>query len=317
MAAPIQPKNYIREVLTAQTAAQWAASGADYYLEAFETVRESDTGKEKTGPGLFSELPYDNPQGQTWENTAGTPTSTDLIGYTAVTAAVTATAEWTCDDVGTAGATIIVGGKLYTVVASGATGPQINAGATATEYADNIATKVTTDTASTLCTAENASAVITFTANTTGAVGNDIPLSTTDENITADVFVDGADAVYTPKATTFADLGTGDAAFQTLTDGATVTWTFSGAESRNAQVTIAGNRTLAISGATNGATGTLKVVQGSGGSRTLALPAGSKVIADGQGVVTLSTVAGDIDFISFVYDGTTFFWTVGLDFTGA
>lgn len=206
MAAPIKPTNYISEVLTGQTAAQWAASGGSVYLQAFETVIEQDTGKRKTGPGLFSELPYDNPQGQTWENTAGTPTSTDLIGYTAVTAAVTATAEWTCDDVGTAGATIIVGGKLYTVVASGATGPQINAGATATEYADNIATKVTTDTASTLCTAENASAVITFTANTTGVVGNDIPLSTTDENITADVFVDGADAVYTPKATSAAAL---------------------------------------------------------------------------------------------------------------
>lgn len=210
MAEPIKPTNYISEVLTGQTAAQWEASGGSVYLQAFETVIESDTGKRKTGPGLFSELPYDNPQGQTWQNTTGTPDSNDLIGYTAVTPAVTATAEWTCDDVGTVGATIIVGNKLYTVVASGATGDQIDDGASATAFADNIATKVTTDTADTLCTAENVGAVITFTANTTGAAGNNIPLSTTDVNITADVFVDGADAVYTPKATSALALAGGN-----------------------------------------------------------------------------------------------------------
>ena len=313
--APFTQRDLPRSVLL-NTAAQWALNGG-VLLTEYQTARETDTGREKTGPGLFSELQYDSPQGQTWENTSGTPTATDLIGYTAVTEAIAATAEWTTLDAGTEDATIIVGGKLYTVVASGASGDEIDAGADELEYATNIAAKVTTDTADTLCTAAEVAAVITFTANDSGAAGNDIALNTDDANITADVFVDGADAIYTPKAATFADLGTGDAAFQSLTDGATITWTFDGAESRNAEVIITDDRDLDITGATNGASGTLKVVQGAGGAHALALPAGSKVIADGQGVVTLSAGVGDIDFISFVYDGTTFFWTVGLDFTAA
>lgn len=106
-------------------------------------------------------------------------------------------------------------------------------------------------------------------------------------------------------------------AVETLTDGATVTWAFAGNKSRNAKVTLAGNRTLAVSGATDGASGTLIVIQDGTGSRTLALPAGSKVINAGAGVATLSTGAGDIDILAFIFDGTTYYWTIGLDFTGA
>ncbi len=61
-------------------------------------------------------------------------------------------------------------------------------------------------------------------------------------------------------------------AFAVQTDGATVTWALASALVSNATVTIAGARTLAITGAVAGATGVLKVVQGSGGSHTLALP---------------------------------------------
>lgn len=88
--------------------------------------------------------------------------------------------------------TISVGSKVYTVVASGATGDQINAGADATEYADNIATKVTADTADTLCTAVNTGTDLDFTANDVGTAGNSITLSTTDPNLTLGSFGGGA-----------------------------------------------------------------------------------------------------------------------------
>jgi len=104
-------------------------------------------------------------------------------------------------------------------------------------------------------------------------------------------------------------------AVETLTDGATITWTFNGAESRNAKVTLGGNRTLALSGCSPGASGTLIVVQGSGG-QTLALPSGSYVVNAGAGVATLSSGAADRDVLSFFYvSATEIYWTVGLDFT--
>lgn len=107
------------------------------------------------------------------------------------------------------------------------------------------------------------------------------------------------------------------AGVETLTDGATITWTFNGAESRNAKVTLGGNRTLALSGCTSGASGTLIVVQGAGG-QTLALPSGSYVVNAGAGVATLSAGAADRDVLSFLYvSSTEIYWTVGLDFTSA
>ena len=100
---------------------------------------------------------------------------------------------------------------------------------------------------------------------------------------------------------------------QTLTDGATVTWDVN--NGLTAKVTIAGSRTLAITNAVAGQFGTLTVIQGSGGSRTLSLPSNSAVIDDGQGIITLSTGDGDKDILSFLYDGTDFFWTYGKKYT--
>lgn len=202
---PFKQVDLPRSVLIG-TAAEWA-TWQDVNLASYQTARESDTGKEKTGPGLFGDLLYDNPQGQTQSNTTGTPASTDKIAYTAITAAVAATSSWTCEDHGTADATIIVGSKLYTVVASGATGDQINAGANAGDYATNIANKITTDTASTLCTCVANGDELAFTANTAGAAGNDIPLSTNDDaGISHSAFSNGTDAVYAVKATSVGNL---------------------------------------------------------------------------------------------------------------
>lgn len=103
--------------------------------------------------------------------------------------------------------------------------------------------------------------------------------------------------------------------FATLTDSATVTWAFTSPQLvGNATVTLGGNRTLLITGLSAGATGVLKVVQDGSGSRTLTLPAGSKVINGGSGAVSLSTAAGAIDILAFIYDGTNYFWTIGTNF---
>lgn len=52
-----QGTSYVREVLL-QSAAQWAAT-TNFTLQAFQTGRETDTGFEKTGPGTWGSLPYD------------------------------------------------------------------------------------------------------------------------------------------------------------------------------------------------------------------------------------------------------------------
>lgn len=99
--------------------------------------------------------------------------------------------------------------------------------------------------------------------------------------------------------------------FATLTDGATITWATSGAPINHAKVTLGGNRTLAITGAVAGASGVLVVTQDATGSRTITLPAGSK--APG-GAPALTTTANAIDVLSWVYDGTTYYWTIGKAF---
>jgi hypothetical protein len=97
-----------------------------------------------------------------------------------------------------------------------------------------------------------------------------------------------------------------------LTDGATITWDTNGYATSHATVTLGGNRTLSITNAVSGASGILVVTQDGTGSRTLALPAGS-VIAGGS--LTLTTAAGAVDVLSWVYLGTTYYWTFGADFS--
>ncbi len=104
-------------------------------------------------------------------------------------------------------------------------------------------------------------------------------------------------------------------AMQTLTDAATVVWDLS--LGTDAKVTLGGNRTLSITNIPAGVTyGTIEVIQDAGVLRTLALPTGSVVVNDGQGVVTLTTGAGAKDILSFRYNGTEFQWTIGLNYTG-
>jgi hypothetical protein len=100
--------------------------------------------------------------------------------------------------------------------------------------------------------------------------------------------------------------------FQTLTFGTTTTWDQT--KGSTAAVTLTANATLSITNPVAGMYGLVRVTQDATGSRTLALPAGSKVINGGGGVVTLTTTAGATDVLSYFYDGTSYYWTIGYNY---
>ena len=100
---------------------------------------------------------------------------------------------------------------------------------------------------------------------------------------------------------------TAAAAFVALADGATITWATAGARENNAKVTIAGNRTLSITGAVDGASGTLIVTQDATGGRTLTLPSGTVL-----GTVTsIGTTASKKTAVAWLYDGAVFYFWFG------
>ena len=76
-------------------------------------------------------------------------------------------------------------------------------------------------------------------------------------------------------------------------------------------------RTLATpTNVSSGDYGTLVVYQGTPpGGRTLVLPASFKVVNGGTGAITITATAGAVDVISWVYDGTNFLVSFGLNFT--
>jgi len=100
--------------------------------------------------------------------------------------------------------------------------------------------------------------------------------------------------------------------FQTLTFGTTITWDQT--KGATSAVTLTGNATLSITNAVAGMYGLVRVTQDATGSRTLALPANSKVINGGAAAVTLTTTASATDILSYFYDGTNYYWTVGYNY---
>ena len=94
-----------------------------------------------------------------------------------------------------------------------------------------------------------------------------------------------------------------------------ITWDVSGT-STNYEATLTGVTTLTMSNVRNGDYGTLIVTQDGTGSRTLSfVGANHKVVNGGGGAPTLTTTAGATDILSFTYNGTNFYWTVGNDYT--
>jgi plastocyanin len=104
-----------------------------------------------------------------------------------------------------------------------------------------------------------------------------------------------------------------------LTAGTTITW--APMLGLNASVTLNANSTLSF-GATAppaGSSGTLIVTQpASGSTYTLALPSGGthKVLGSSSGI-TLSTTNSAKDIVSFYYDGSIYYWNVGLGYGAA
>jgi len=111
-------------------------------------------------------------------------------------------------------------------------------------------------------------------------------------------------------------------AFQTLSGGDGVTnisWDYS--LGHNARVTLSGipiptaNRVLDTpTNVSNGDYGTLVIDSGLL-PYTLVLPASFKVVNGGGGVIVLSPPPNLIDVVSWVYDGTNFLVSFGLNFT--
>jgi hypothetical protein len=94
-----------------------------------------------------------------------------------------------------------------------------------------------------------------------------------------------------------------------------ITWDVSGT-STNYEATLTGDTTLNITNVRNGDYGTLIVTQDGTGSHTLSFGAGiNKVVNGGGGAPTLTATAGATDILSFTYNGSTFYWTVGNDYT--
>lgn len=78
-----------------------------------------------------------------------------------------------------------------------------------------------------------------------------------------------------------------------------------------AGITLTGNATMSLSNVTAGMFGVIRVTQDGTGGRTLTLPGSSKVINGGAGAVTLTQAANSVDILSFFYDGTNYWWTIG------
>ena len=100
--------------------------------------------------------------------------------------------------------------------------------------------------------------------------------------------------------------------FQTLTDAATISWTYS--NGYNAKVTLVGtNRSLSITGATNGNYGTLIVTQGpTGAGNRINFGASDKFPS---ATYSFSTTGTQSDIYTLVYDGTYFYWNYNKNFS--
>jgi hypothetical protein len=102
--------------------------------------------------------------------------------------------------------------------------------------------------------------------------------------------------------------------------GTTVNWDVSG-QSTNYEITLTGTTTLNLSNVRNGEYGTIIVRQDGVGGRTITLgtingSGGTHRVANGGGgSIVLTSNASAIDVLTFTYNGSIMFWTVGNDYT--
>lgn len=101
------------------------------------------------------------------------------------------------------------------------------------------------------------------------------------------------------------------------TTATSLTWDVSGT-STNYEVTLTGNTELLLTNVRNGDYGTLIVHQDATGGRTLEFNSGfgpHYVVNGGGASLTLTATGNARDIISFTYNGTAAYWTVGNDYT--
>ena len=102
--------------------------------------------------------------------------------------------------------------------------------------------------------------------------------------------------------------------------GSTITWDVSG-QSTNYEATLTATTTLNLTGVTNGDYGTIILTQDSVGSRTITLGTVNglstthRVVNGGGGVAILTSNASATDILTFTYNGSIMYWTVGNDYT--
>jgi hypothetical protein len=102
--------------------------------------------------------------------------------------------------------------------------------------------------------------------------------------------------------------------------GSTINWDVSGT-STNYEATLTATTTLNLTNVRNGDFGTIIIRQDGVGSRTLTLgtvngPTGTHRVANGGGgSIILTSNASAIDILTFTYNGSIMFWTVGNDYT--
>ena len=97
--------------------------------------------------------------------------------------------------------------------------------------------------------------------------------------------------------------------WQTLTDASNITWDYNNGV--NAVVTINGNRTLTISNAATGSSGTLKIIQGTTGSYRINFGVNDKF---SYATYSFTTTGGRWDIYGWIYDGTYYNWTYANNF---
>jgi hypothetical protein len=104
------------------------------------------------------------------------------------------------------------------------------------------------------------------------------------------------------------------------TTGTTITWNVSGL-STNYEVILNNPTTLNLTNVRNGEYGTIIVTQDGVGGRTITfgtvngLAATHRVVNGGGGAPTLTSTASATDILSFTYNGSAMYWTVGNDYT--
>jgi len=104
------------------------------------------------------------------------------------------------------------------------------------------------------------------------------------------------------------------------TTGTTINWNVSGL-STNYRVTLSAATTLNLTSVRNGEYGTIIVTQDGVGGRTITfgtvngLAATHRVVNGGGGAPTLTSTASATDILSFTYNGSAMYWTVGNDYT--